>query len=357
MSEKNYTKAILKRYLIRMEIYALALFGSELLAYLLLRRRVWQSQDPLWEKLHWAHERIGVLTILVLCAGALFFALLCIRELSAYIQSVAGASEHLLQDMETPVILPDAIKTIQDRLNDLRQQALRKDYEAREAEQRKNDLIVYLAHDLKTPLTSVIGYLSLLRDEPDLAESMRERYTGIALSKAEHLEDLINDFFEITRFNLTVMTLEKEKIDLSLMIEQIASEFEPILAEKDIGCKTELEPGVQVQCDPGKLERVLDNLIRNAINYSYPETTIRICLRRKSDRVQIQVSNQGRTIPEESLKRVFEKFFRLDSSRSSSTGGAGLGLAIAKEIVERHGGVIQAESRDEITVFTVELPV
>lgn len=127
-------------------------------------------------------------------------------------------------------------------------------------------------------MTSVIGYLTLLRDEPQISQELRARYTGIALDKAERLEELVNEFFDITRFNLTTLALEPERINLSRMLEQIASEFLPILAEKELRWRLDIQPGVEIVGDPDKLERVLDNLIRNAVNYSYAQTEIALSL-------------------------------------------------------------------------------
>ena len=228
---------------------------------------------------------------------------------------------------------------------------------AREAEQRKNDLIVYLAHDLKTPLTSVIGYLTLLRDEPELSPAMRARYTGIALDKAERLEDLINEFFDITRFNLSHIELDRRPTDLTRMVEQVVSEFGPMLAEQQLTCRTDLPPKLEYNCDPDKMARVFDNLLRNACHYSYPNTRIDIIARVVDGAAVLTFANAGRTIPPEKLDRIFEQFFRLDESRATRTGGAGLGLAIARQIVELHGGTITAESADEHIVFTLRLPL
>lgn len=275
------------------------------------------------------------------------------------LDQIVTAAEALAAPTDTPIRLSPEMKNIQDNLNLVREQALRNTLLAKEAEQRKNDLVVYLAHDLKTPLTSVIGYLTLLQEEPDLSPEFRARYTGIALNKALRLEDLINEFFEITRFNLTALTLEKERVHLSRMLEQIASEFLPVLAEKNLTWHTDIAPGIELLCDPDKLERVFDNLIRNAVNYSYPFTEISLCMK-LSDAAQsviITISNHGKTIPPDKLARIFEQFFRLDSSRSSATGGAGLGLAISKEIVEQHGGRITAASEQESVTFTVTLPL
>jgi Signal transduction histidine kinase len=274
-----------------------------------------------------------------------------------YLDEVIAVSGKLITSKNDPVVLPDAMKIVQDELNIFREQALRSELSAKEAEQRKNDLIVYLAHDLKTPLTSVIGYLTLLQDEPQISQELRDRYTGIALDKAERLEDLINEFFDITRFNLTALSLELERINLSRMLEQITNEFNPILADKELRWRVDIVPDVEILCDPDKLERVFDNLIRNAVNYSYAQSEVSLVLRLLGDRVEIVVKNQGKTIVPDKLDRIFEQFFRLDSSRSTSTGGSGLGLAISKEIVELHNGSIKAESENESITFTVLLPV
>lgn len=239
------------------------------------------------------------------------------------------------------------MEDLEGQLNAVRERALRDARAAREAEQRKNDLVVYLAHDLKTPLTSVIGYLTLLRDEPQLSPELRSRYTGIALEKAERLEDLINEFFDITRFSLTHLELEKQPTDLTRMLEQVASEFAPQFAEKDLRCELELPPRLAYDCDPDKLARVFDNLLRNAFHYSFPGSTVRITGQQEADTVVLTFTNEGRTIPAEKLERIFDQFFRLDSSRATRTGGAGLGLAIAKEILALHGGTIRAASADQ----------
>lgn len=327
------------------------------LGWLFCRLFIWETYDPLYRLLK-AMEN----TILFWGGGLILVGmfLLAYRSLSQplhYLDEVIGAAERLAQPDEQPIQLSPALAGVQDELNSVRESALRSALYAKEAEQRKNDLIVYLAHDLKTPLTSVIGYLTLLRDEPQLSPEMRAKYTGIALEKAERLETLINEFFEITRFSLSHLSLQEESVNLTRMLEQITFEFQPALADKDLTWDLALEPEVSLLCDPDKLERVFDNLLRNAVNYSYPGTAIRVSMQRQEDQVALTFQNRGRTIPQEKLDRIFEQFFRLDSSRSSASGGAGLGLAIAKEIVELHGGTIRAESAQERVVFTVTLPL
>lgn len=266
------------------------------------------------------------------------------------------SADALAHPSDTPIRLPASMQNAENRLNLVREQALRNIQAARDAEQRKNDLVVYLAHDLKTPLTSVIGYLTLLRDEPDLSPAMRARYTGVALEKALRLEDLVNEFFDITRFSLTHLELEQQSVDLKRMLEQVASEFEPTLQQKEIRCVLELPQKLTVVCDPDKMARVFDNLLNNAAHYAYPASTLHICGSQQNGNVVLTFQNAGRTVPPEKLKRMFDQFFRLDSSRGTDTGNAGLGLAIAREIVEAHGGSIEAQSEQEMIRFTVTLP-
>lgn len=343
--------------------YFLAIIGfvAGLLVLYFLAWRIclfftWDPDDSLYEFLKLVQGTSLFWGVGVILVGWTVITYRFFQRPLRYLDEVVAASEQLAQPGSTPIVLSDAMKNVQDELNLVREQALRNAMAAKEAEQRKNDLVVYLAHDLKTPLTSVIGYLTLLRDEPQISQELRAKYTGIALNKAERLETLINEFFDITRFNLTRMTLEPETVNLTRMMEQITFEFNPILAEKNLRWDLHLAPDIRIVCDPDKLERVFDNLIRNAVNYSYPDAAILVSLEQSGDHVTVRMENHGRTIPPEKLSRIFEQFFRLDTSRSSSTGGAGLGLAIAKEIVELHGGAISAESADERIVFTAMLP-
>ena len=317
----------------------------------------WQAYDPLYQFLKLIQETSLFWLVAVILIGWSIITYRFFQKPIGYLDEVIEAAEHLAQPDAHQIVLSEDMKGVQDELNMVREQALRNAMAAKEAEQRKNDLVIYLAHDLKTPLTSVIGYLTLLHDEPQISENLRSKYTDIALTKAERLEDLINEFFDITRFNLSHLTLEPETVNLTRMLEQTTFEFNPILSEKSLSWDLQLAPDVQIVCDPDKLERVFDNLIRNAVNYSYPNTMIRVALFPSKEYVTVRVENHGRTISAEKLERIFEQFFRLDSSRSSTTGGSGLGLAIAKEIVELHNGTIKAESADERILFTVVLPL
>jgi two-component system sensor histidine kinase VanS len=241
-------------------------------------------------------------------------------------------------------------------MNQIKQAAIRNERAARDELQRKNDLIVYLAHDIKTPLTSVIGYLSLLDEAPDMPPEQKAKYIGITLEKAYRLDQLIDEFFDITRFNLQHIEVNKAKINLSLMLRQMADEFYPMLTPHNKTAAVFVPGDLIVWGDADKLSRVFNNILKNAIAYSDDNATITINAFSQGPYTIITFANQGDAIPAEKLERIFEKFFRLDAARSSHTGGAGLGLAIAKEIVEAHGGRITAASSANQTVFTVMLP-
>ena len=323
---------------------------------MILSKKIWYNGDALYPMLHYIDDHEVIIAVLVCLIGGIIVGCFYIFQVLGYLDKVLYASGKMIKEPENVIILPEVLKDVQDDMNTIRERNNQNIQLAREAEQRKNDLIVYLAHDLKTPLTSVIGYLMLLVEEEELSDKLREKYTGIALSKAERLEELINEFFDITRFNLTTMTLDKEQLHLSRMLEQIASEFLPIMDEKKLTWDIHVEKDTFFVGDADKLERVVDNLIRNAINYSYVGTAIYLSLTQNEKEISLVVSNKGKTIAKEKLVHIFEQFYRLDSSRATKTGGAGLGLAIAKEIVELHKGSIAAESRDESITFLVNLP-
>jgi two-component system sensor histidine kinase VanS len=246
---------------------------------------------------------------------------------------------------------------MENKLNQIKSNLEKQKKAALDAEQRKNNLVVYLAHDIKTPLTSVIGYLSLLDEAPDMPPEQKAKYVGITLEKAYRLEQLINEFFEITRFNLQAIVLNKGKINLLFMLQQMADEFYPILTPQGKQVSVNVPDSLTLWGDADKLARVFNNILKNAIAYSYENSVIDISAERKDKNIVITFTNQGNPIPQEKLETIFEKFFRLDTSRSTNTGGAGLGLAIAKEIVNAHGGNIFVQSNTENTVFTVVLPL
>lgn len=280
-----------------------------------------------------------------------------LNSVSKYFKEINRGIDTLVNEDTRDIVLPPELASTERKINSIRNTLTKRKMDAELAEQRKNDLVMYLAHDLKTPLSSVIGYLTLLRDENQISDELRERYLSISLDKAERLEDLINEFFEITRFNLSNITLVYKKINLTRLLGQLAYEFQPMLAEKHLKCEFEIQPDIMISCDANKMQRVLDNLLRNAVSYCYENTSIRVTAEQIEDHVRIKIINEGDTIPQEKLVRIFEQFYRLDVSRSSSTGGAGLGLAIAKEIVELHHGQIVAHSESGLTCFTVTLPL
>ena len=216
---------------------------------------------------------------------------------------------------------------------------------------------MYLAHDIRTPLTSVIGYLSLLEEAPDMPIQQREKYVHITLEKAYRLEKMINEFFEITRYNLQQITLQKETIDLYYMLVQLTDELSPILAENGNTVVLHADENLSVRGDSDKLARVFNNVLKNAAAYSFPNTEIVLSAEEKDSEIVITFQNKGKTIPREKLSTIFEKFYRLDEARTSNTGGAGLGLAIAKEIVNLHGGIITASSEGEMISFVIRLPL
>jgi len=280
-----------------------------------------------------------------------------LKGFTKYFNEINRGIDALIEENSGDVVLSTELAATEKKINHIKHTLAQRKLATELAEQRKNDLVVYLAHDLKTPLTSVIGYLTLLRDESQISEELREKYLSISLEKAERLEDLINEFFEITRFNLSDITLEYSRVNLTRLLEQLTYEFKPMLLEKNLKCELEIASNVMLKCDVNKMQRVFDNLLRNAVNYSFDDGTIHIVATQNENNLSIKFTNCGNTIPQEKLERIFEQFYRLDTARSSRSGGAGLGLAIAKEIVELHNGTITAKSENEVIEFEVTIPL
>lgn len=295
--------------------------------------------------------------IWVLAIAVVFLVLLrtIMNWFEGYLDLVNEGIDALLSE-EREIRFPPEMKATEQQLREVQTELKKRALDVRLAEQRKNDLIVYLAHDIRTPLTSVIGYLNLLEEAQDMPREQMAKYVGIALDKAYRLEKMIDEFFEITRYHLQQIAIVSKTTDLYYMLVQLADEITPMLSAGGNTLRLDADENLTVYGDPDKLARVFLNILKNAVAYSFPHTEILVSAEKVEKSVVISFTNRGKTIPAEKLNGIFEKFSRLDEARSSNTGGAGLGLAIAKEIVMLHGGTIEAASEKDSVTITVTLP-
>ncbi|WP_302962504.1 ATP-binding protein [uncultured Adlercreutzia sp.] len=289
-------------------------------------------------------------------AGWLFIIFRSLNKSLRYFDELSGAVGTLLADKEAPIELPPDLSIARNELTVIRSQSLADERAAHAAEQRKNELVAYLAHDIRTPLTSVLGYLDLLRETTDLPRDTLRKYADIAYTKAERLEQLINEFFEITRYNLSAIPIERETVGVRLFCQQVAEAFFPEATARNIRISIDVAGADTFFVDPDKLARALGNVLRNAVAYADANSTIALAARQDAHFTTITVANRGREISEAHLESIFEKFYRADGARTTRSGGAGLGLAIAREIVVAHQGDIEAASEHGITVFTLRIP-
>ncbi len=276
-----------------------------------------------------------------------------------YFDELSGAVGSIIAHRDQPVKLSKPLLSTQQELEAIRLSSLADERAAQAAERRKDELVAYLAHDVKTPLTSVIGYLSLLDEAPDMPEESRKRYIATALGKSERLEELIDEFFEITRYNLQAIPIERAQVDVRLFCQQVVEEFYPEAESRGLTIGIDAPESEMFFVDPDKFARAFGNVVRNAIAYADPNTAISITMEKTdedSPRWRLSVTDTGREISPAHLESIFDKFYRESSARSSSEGRAGLGLAIAKEIVLAHGGTIEAQSAQGQTTFTIHIP-
>ncbi len=311
-----------------------------------------KAVERYWQLFRGNMEFIWMIAIIVMF---LILLRIVLNLFTGYFDIVSQGIDALLKE-GAEIQLPSEMLAVERRLNSVKQELEQRTAEARLAEQRKNDLVMYLAHDIRTPLTSIIGYLNLIEEAPEMPAEQKAKYVHITLDKAYRLEKMVNEFFEITRYNLQQITLAKENIDLYYMLVQLTDELSPVLAENGNTVLLKADEELTVYGDPDKLARVFNNVLKNAAAYSYPDTEIVITAEDKGGFIVITFQNKGNPIPEEKLASIFERFYRLDEARISNTGGAGLGLAIAKEIVSLHGGTITAKSGEFMVSFIIALP-
>lgn len=222
--------------------------------------------------------------------------------------------------------------------------------------QGERELITNVSHDLRTPLTSIKGYLGLIKDKNFKNEDQLFEYVSISYKKSEKLELLINDLFEYSKLSFSGIKLAKKEIDLGELLSQLTEELVPICEQNNVKIEKELpKEKISINVDPVKIARVFENLLINAIRYSLKPGSIKLKLLSAEGHTEVMVSNLCEEISEEDVKRLFERFYRTDKSRSSEMGGSGLGLAIAKSIVELHGGTIEAKYNKPEICFKIIL--
>jgi two-component system, OmpR family, sensor histidine kinase VanS len=224
------------------------------------------------------------------------------------------------------------------------------------SESSKEQLVVNLAHDLRTPLTSVLGYLDLILKDEKLTKEQVRHFLTIAFTKSQRLEKLIDELFEITRMNYGMLPLEKSQINLSELLLQLKEELYPVFEKNDLTARMNILPQLPILGDGEMLARVFENLLTNANRYGYDGQFVDINGFVEAKEVVVQVINYGDHIPPDELPYLFDMFYTGDKARTHQEDSTGLGLFIAKNIVEQHNGKITAESSLIRTVFEVRLP-
>ena len=273
-----------------------------------------------------------------------------ISRISSAMREIAEGDLNITLDVEGDDEFADMAENLNNMVEELRQLMDKE----RESERTKNELITNVAHDLRTPLTSIIGYLELLSGPVKLNEEMQKKYLDITYKKSKRLQKLIEDLFGFTKLNYGKISMKVSKVDIVKLLSQMLEEFYPNFMEKNLAYELQSNVTAKViTADGNLLARLFDNLINNAIKYGSEGKKIIV----KVDATDTVVTNFGYVIPKEELPLLFEKFYRVEQSRSVNTGGTGLGLAIAKNIVDMHGGTIGVTSDLNGTVFTVKLKV
>lgn len=313
--------------------------------------------------LKWIINHIGsvpVMTAVGIISFLVFF-FLYTRKVVSYLEEITQGIQQITKLGEShriEVRTSDELGVLAENINIMSERLQQSLLEERKAIQAKNELITGVSHDLRTPLTSVLGYLDYIEQDRCREETEVRYYVGIAYQKALVLRKLIDDLFEYTRVNSGGLPLAAEQLDLKAFIRQLAEEAVPELARAGMAYElVDHTESLWIQGAPYELLRAYENLITNAVRYGREGKKLEIVLTREGDEAVVRISNFGEMIAESDLPHIFERFYRAERSRSRYTGGSGLGLAIAKGIVERHHGEITAQSDVNRTDFITRFPL
>lgn len=313
---------------------------------------------------HLSRDTLVSFMLVTVIATICFFIIYFLLFIKRIVKDMTYISDRIIDiadgksDEKIIIERQDEIGEIAGRINEMTEQINQLITSERDALQSNKDLIACVAHDLRTPITSVKGYLDLALDTKHYDLEQRQKYVRIAQTKANRLEYLIHDLFNYTKITSGEITLHRSKIDLVQLVEQMVEEFYPLFQEEELECTTKYNISyLEMNMDGELIARAVQNLLSNAIKYGKDGKHVYVELECLEQEVQIRVTNYGLVIPEESIKHLFDKFYRVERSRNVKTGGTGLGLNIAQEIVHLHGGRIQVTSGASGTCFTIALPL
>ena len=358
------TKSIRNRIILYIALSLVAVFVVELFIYYNLKlvldykAEVEYINTGYQETVSISNVQLLVMVLVGIAAFITAFMLLMeniVRYLNDMTKSVGRIAAGDLNEV-VKVQGVDELAYIAASLNDMTDKLLDLMEKERDSERSKNELITNVAHDLRTPLTSIIGYMGYLAMKKDLDEETKENYIQMVYAKAKRLEKLIEDLFSFTKLNYGKIAMRIEKVDIVMLINQLLDDFYPSFTQNDLEyelvCK---KNSIMINADGNLLARLFDNLINNAVKYGKEGKYIRVFINDSEEHVVVSVVNYGYIIPKDDIKNLFNKFYRVEQSRSTNTGGTGLGLAIVKNIVDMHKGTIEVHSDLDGTEFEVKL--
>ncbi|GIC72115.1 sensor histidine kinase [Limosilactobacillus fermentum] len=308
----------------------------------------------------WSYQRIVMVLLVLIDIGVLWWRLL--RRYHLYqLDHIIGELHYIAQghlEHRIPFRVNGNQQHVITSVNALVDTITQAMQEERASEKSKDELITNVSHDLRTPLTSIIGYLGLIEDHQYQSEEDIVKYSHIAYDKAKQMKNLVEDLFEYTKVQQHGAPVNLMTVDLGQLLEQVGASFELEADKRGMAINVTCEPSpLSITADPEKLGRLFSNLVANALKYGYGASYIHLTAKQLGEKVVITVADDGEKIPAESVKHLFERFYRVESSRNKATGGTGLGLAIVQSIVELHHGSVTARSDDQETAFVVTLPV
>lgn len=312
--------------------------------------------------IRWVINTIGSLPVVLIVGIPLytFFFLTLTKNTMSYLRSISSGVQHMADgDLSYRIAVTgtDELGTLADNINNMAGKLKTAMEEERSAAKAKNELITGVSHDLRTPLTSVLGFLEYVEKDRYADEIELRYYVNIAYDKSLALKKLIDDLFEYTRITSSGLPLRQEPVNLGNLLEQLAEEFVPVLEGAGMSYRIHTGDGpLIIQGDADELVRLYENLFTNAVRYGREGKILDISVFNREDRVVAVCTNYGPPIPAEDIPHLFQRFYRVDKSRSRQTGGSGLGLAIAKSIAELHGGRIAVKSSRKQTEFETSFP-